>query len=300
MICAQFKGTTNYLHARLIVNYLFDFHDEPCVPFASHRILTVEYHAAGRYGDSPGLASSDCSGACLPQAGNYCPVGQKSSGGTACVVGFYCASGADMAPCPVGTYGSAPGLALNSCSGPCAAAPGNYCPAGSTTAAGVSCSAGYFCLGASADKAPCASGRYGNAIGLPSSACSGICAAAPGSYCPPASSSAQGVGCPTGSYCIGLAAPAAFCPAGSYGGVMGLPNAQCSGACAAGSFGIAGGLLTPTCSGPCSPGFTCASGSTSPNGTGTLCPRRYYCPSGSSAGIPCPGECAARQCHKNT
>jgi len=58
--------------------------------------------------------------------------------------------GGVITQCPAGTYGATMGLTSSACSGPCAAAPGNYCPAGTITAAGVPCPFGSTCAGGTA------------------------------------------------------------------------------------------------------------------------------------------------------
>jgi len=49
---------------------------------------------------------------------------------------------------------------------PCTAAPGSYCAEGSTSEAGVTCPAGYFCTGCSEDKGTCAAGLLSNLMYL--------------------------------------------------------------------------------------------------------------------------------------
>lgn len=56
----------------------------------------------GRFGNTEGLATADCSGAC--KKGFYCPVGSTIS---------------IQEPCPRGRYGSVDGLGSPLCSGPC-------------------------------------------------------------------------------------------------------------------------------------------------------------------------------------
>ena len=91
--------------------------------------------------------------------------------------------------CAAGTFGS-----VTTCA-PCTAAPGSYCAALSTTAAGVACPSGSFCSGGSA----------------PAVACTG----AGGTYCP-ASCATNGVPCPSGSSCAGGTSLPVQCSAGSW------------------------------------------------------------------------------------
>lgn len=56
---------------------------------------------AGRYGDSPGLSSPECSGACTP--GFECPPRSVSSRASVCPAGHYCGSSGKQ-PCPPGRF----------------------------------------------------------------------------------------------------------------------------------------------------------------------------------------------------
>ncbi len=150
---------------------------------------------------------------------------------------------------------------------PCTAAAGNYCPAGSTTAAGVQCPAGSYCTGGSA-----------NAV---------ACTAAAGNYCPAGSTTAAGVQCPVGSYCTGRSANAVactaaagnYCPAGSTtaAGVQCPAGSYCPG----GSANAVACTLTNT-----PPGKYCPAGAAAP--TACAAPSGQYCPGGSSQFAACP------------
>ena len=111
----------------------------------------------------------------LCPAGNYCPflslmptlcaAGTFSSTPGAsspttcqgCPIGSYCPAGSRIPiPCPAGRFGSAPNLSLPACSGDCTSAPGQGCPAGSTSDTPSACKVGFFCPGGTpAPATPC-------------------------------------------------------------------------------------------------------------------------------------------------
>ena len=70
------------------------------------------------------------------------------------------------------------------------------------------------------------------------------------------------------------------CPLGAY-----CPSPTAVLPCPAGTFGGALGLATPSCSGPCAGGFFCPQGSTSP--TAAECPAGATCPPGAGAPTAC-------------
>ena len=110
-------------------------------------------------------------------------------------------------------------------------------------------------------------------------------------------------------YCsAGSTSAAQFsCPAGRFGGVKGLGDANCSGAasagyytppgststtaviCPPGSYGDTLGLGTPDCSGPCSRGYYCPAGSTRP--TQVQCPAGTVGNALGAATAACAGPC---------
>ena len=112
-----------------------------------------------------------------------------------CPLGFYCVRGTPY-QCPAGTFGNSSRLSSSSCAGPCRAAVGSYCPAGSTSAAGVPCPPNFVCAGSTSQP---------------------VCAAAAGSYCVTATTALP---CPAGYSCAGLSAAPVPC--------------SCSGLCGAG------------------------------------------------------------------
>ena len=162
------------------------------------------------------------------------------------------------------------------------------------------CPVGSFC--SRGLQALCPGGVFGNATGLATALCSGLCTA--GYYCPANSTSPTAfpcgdvsVYCPAGSATPRIASSGEYtvgntevtrnatvpCPSGSYcvGGVATL--------CPAGRFGCADRLGDPDCNGPCAAGFFCPSGSThnqqSPcggNASNAAAPS-LFCPEGSGA-----------------
>ena len=151
----------------------------------------------GRYGVSPGLRTSNCSG-----------------------------------PCSAGTFGG-PGLTSAACNGNCA--PGYACPAGSTNATAVLCAAGYVCATGSKNRtaAPCGGGAVycpvgsGSPLQVPVGWYS-----TPEDVDASLRSSARP--CPSGSFCVGgVRAP---CPAGRFGCADRLVVPGCNGPCTLGFF----------------------------------------------------------------
>ena len=136
---------------------------------------------------------------------------------------------------------------------PCCRVPGYYCPPGSIVSTARACPAGQYSLAGAATCTVCGGGQFGSSPALPTSACSGACAA--GYFCPNGSTSAQQVICPVGLYSAVGSAQCSACPIGRYGSSQGLPSVQCSGPCGAGSFGATTGLTAPSCSGACSAGM---------------------------------------------
>ena len=191
-----------------------------------------------------------------------CPVGFGLSGGTCarCASGQYSGGTAPCALCPVGRYGAAPGLGVG-CSGPCDAAPGNFCGAGSTTASpGTTCAAGFYCAGAAASPSPCT--------------------ASPGYACSVGSSLSAGVPCTAGAYCAGGSAVSTPCTcyAGAY--CPSLTSQAWGISCPAGSY-CAGGTAAPLpCS--CPTGYSCPVSSTSPSSSCLACPAGSYCTGGAT------------------
>ena len=87
-------------------------------------------------------------------AGFYCgPNGGQST----CPAGSYCPQSSFWATqCPGGTWSATVSATSIATCAPCTAAPGNYCSAGTTVAAGAPCPPGYSCKGGVAQPIPCA------------------------------------------------------------------------------------------------------------------------------------------------
>jgi hypothetical protein len=128
--------------------------------------------AAGRYGASPNLVDSACSGLCSP--GYACPAGSTTPTFVQCTSGRYSlGSAAACSDCSAGRYGAEVARSAD-CTLSCP--PGSHCPAGSALSI------------------PCPAGRYGSAGGLTSSACTAGCPL--GNYCP--TGAVGPVSCPAG------------------------------------------------------------------------------------------------------
>lgn len=95
--------------------------------------------------------------------------------------------------------------------------PGSYCPAGSSSAAGVTCPAGKLCAGGSAGLTNCPAqpgehcpeGSVSHSLCPVGAYCEGgssepaPCAVSAGRYCPAGTASPAGAPCPTGFFCPG-------------------------------------------------------------------------------------------------
>jgi hypothetical protein len=97
--------------------------------------------------------------------------------------------------------------------------------------------------------APCPPGTFGNASGLTSAACSGPCAAAPGSGCGAGATSPAGAPCPPGFFCRGGSEPPlpCACPGLCAGGARENPAAQWAVELLAGT--LVGGTMFPATNG---------------------------------------------------
>ena len=237
--------------------------------------------AGGHFGDLPGSTSATCSGEC--SAGYYCPPGSTSSQEAPCASSssvFCPAATSSPLPVPPGYYSAPVGGLLASNAFPCI--PGSYCVGGV--------------------QLECPAGRYGRRSGESSKNCTALCQA--GYYCPAGSAvgnaalcgnssvycldgsvtplwvdfgyfssggPATGVArttqavCGGGSYC--MYGVQTFCPTGTYGAVVGLTSAACSGRCKSGYVCPAGSISSSAS--PCPAGFFCANGVTSPCPAGT-------------------------------
>lgn len=237
---------------------------------------------AGRYGNTVGLGTRDCSGAC--KKGFWCPAGSTSSTENAC---------------PAGRYGDADGLKTIECNANCEILV-NTDVMGPTTLTATSL------ILPSEDSIVISHALYC----IPKQC-------APGYYCPPASTSATmhdcgmnaSVYCPVGSY-IPTRVSTGYYTVGSTGSglpVISYPNrmqvsddvknraaqVQCEPGyycidgvryiCPRGHYGGVSGLSSETCSGECEEGYYCEEGSTSPrqfscSDSSVYCPRGSYEP----------------------
>lgn len=199
------------------------------------------------------IRNSSCSGLCSP--GYYCPMASTSS---------------TQSACPAGIYGAESGLTSRECSPMCetSGAPNATSSLGSRFCKSRTCSAGYIC--------PVAS------VSPTQQECGGV-----NVFCPPGSVVPTPVS--SGYYTIG-AISAPLLPTSDDESTRTSqqqcePGYWCSGGvrseCPAGYFGGDVGMVSPTCSGPCTAGYICTSAS--PSSTQHPCGLNssVYCPEGS-------------------
>ena len=170
-----------------------------CVSCEAASLCPSNSYRSGCGGDSEG-ACADCGGC---PAGAFRTECEKVSPGrcATCAPGsFKTSSGTEpcspcVAGCDAGTYQSncTASSGTLECTN-CTAAPGFYCPAGSTygsAPSGTACPVGHFCHGGSRDKQ--------------------MCAVSAGWFCPSETKSADGTKCPAGYYCTGKATGKTAC-----------------------------------------------------------------------------------------
>ena len=234
---------------------------------------------SGYFGNTTGLHNSTCSGPC--KQGFVCAPGSTSpdDSSTTCRAGYYCPSKTSTTE--------------NECGGV-----EYFCPTASIARATVqtghysspleapvnrrqnerACEPGYQCI--RGERLPCSDAS--SVLGIDSYYCTGgvSFSVGTGNY---SEGGVEGLRsgrrvCERGYWCH--QGQRAACPVGSYGDVIGLSTAQCSGKCAAGSYGDREAVLTPACVGKCSAGYWCESGSISPrqHECGTV---HSHCPEGS-------------------
>jgi hypothetical protein len=141
--------------------------------------------AAGRFGNTSGLGTSDCSGLC-----------------------------------PGGRFGAMPALTVPSCSGACTA--GYSCPPGSVVPTAELCPPGQFSLGGASACSNCSAGTFSDTVGR-REVCSSPCPQ--GSFCAAGSSSPVrcpagrygAVALLTNASCTAPCPPGSFCASGSVG-----------------------------------------------------------------------------------
>lgn len=228
-------------------------------------------------------AGAACDGRC--EIGFYCPAGSASSRARPC--------GSAAVHCPAGT------------AAPLAVAAGYYAIFGSRSAGAgatgqAACPPGSYCEGGV--PRVCPAGTFGNATGLRSSGCSGLCRSA-GFSC--AEGSVLPQICPPGYFCLGNGAAKVPCPPGTFGRSEGLANALCDGPCPrgfycpaaaatdprrrpcpSGTYGSRPGLKDAACAGRCAPGHYCPANST--RATERDCGEATYDASGRAVAAYCP------------
>jgi len=246
------------------------------------------------------FGGSYCPALTTTQWGVSCPAGRSCAGlqaqPVACPIGHYSAGGQiSCSKCPSGVYGSSTGLTTSACTAPCTLTPTLYCPVASTSNTLVSCPEGYACPATTTATATmcepgtyapagssncklCPAGRYGGFYALTNSTCSGKCQLPPGFYCAPGSTGPlDATPCPLGGFvCLGNGNVPTVCAVGEY---QDATTGACT-FCPAGVYGGSIGLSTASCSGPCTapPGRYCPSGSKT--ATGLLCPSGKTCAGG--------------------
>ncbi len=103
-----------------------------------------------------------------------------ASSQTQCVAGQYCVAGV-ASSCPIGRFGSTPGLSSASCSGDCAQGRFGDVPGLTNSTCAGECPPGRFgattALTSWLCSGTCVAGTFGNVSGLTLSTCSGNCSA---------------------------------------------------------------------------------------------------------------------------
>lgn len=218
----------------------------------------------GFYGSEAGLTISSCSGSC--SAGYFCESAATSPISQACALGKYSLGGTNYcSDCPVGTYGGTFGLTSAACSGPIVAGyyspdsrvtsqygsglcqAGYFCNPGSTSPNSNICSPGTYSNNGSSACSNCPSGYFGNSFGLTSNFCSGPCDG--GYYCASKTINKYQYMCLAGTYSSSGSSFCESCTAGKYSSMPGSKNCTI---CSGGYFGSQAGLTTSTCSSICS------------------------------------------------
>ncbi|XP_013387786.1 multiple epidermal growth factor-like domains protein 11 [Lingula anatina] len=217
---------------------------------------------------------------CYPcPAGHYCVNRDRAD---PCPQGFYCpaSTGADIQPCPVGTYGATIMLANETDCNPCTG--GFYCATPGLPAPTAACDAGFYCTSGVNISAP--------QDGVPYTGQGGLCPM--GSDCPGGSAypticrvgtytnqtgTAACDTCPEGFFCVNETINPEMCPAGHYCPAGTEFDVQYP--CPAGTFNNDTGASNLTNCVQCSPGWYChGTGNVVPTGQ---CDPGFYCPGGS-------------------
>lgn len=284
--------------------------------------VTGDICPEGNYCEEGSISPTPCqNGTFMNHTGAWkcytCPAGYSCTNrdrADICLAGYYCpeGTGADLRPCPTGTFGNTTGLTQGSectlciggyhCSiagsnipnGQCS--PGYYCergvdtptPANDTAHKGIGdkCPTGHYCPIGSSQPLPCAPGTYNNVIGK------AVCEPCPaGYYCTENTTNPFDFACPTGHYCPqGTKYDVEFkCPAGTYNDLTTRQAENACKLCSPGKYCGAQGLEIP--SGNCSAGWYCVGGSWSSKPTAegnvSMPENTCTCPAFNSTGSKC-------------
>ncbi|CAG2223568.1 unnamed protein product [Mytilus edulis] len=229
-------------------------------------------------------------------AGYYCVNRDRAD---ICTQGYYCptGTGADLQPCPTGSFGNTTGLIQES---EC-----KYCEDPGLSAVQGDCDPGFLCYNAANTSQPtdgvtgesCPKGMYcdgGLSVGVNIATPNSMVAyLGTGDICP------AGYECPSNSTYPAACSPGKYaptdgedqcldCPAGNVSYVNGAGAVEDCLPCPGGYYCDQEAQTGPT--GLCDAGYYCPANDTtiSPTPSGFMCPVGYYCPQGSAEAIPCP------------
>lgn len=189
-------------------------------------------------------------------------------------IGYYRSSNGTDLPCPIGTFGTRPGLSSPVCTASCTG--GTYQPLSGQTSCGFDCPVGHYCPAASSSPRKCPAGRFGVVQRESSALCSGPCPL--GYYCPEGTNSSTSFPCPAGRFgdvtglssssCSGPCSPGYYCPVASTSSMQ-LPCDASDSYCPVGSGSpvrVTTGYYktSPSSEAPCPPGYSCFSGVATP------------------------------------
>ncbi|XP_038634726.1 uncharacterized protein LOC119954022 [Scyliorhinus canicula] len=253
----------------------------------------------------------------LDTAGAQTPNPDNKTYGVICPAGYYCVSGTMRpVPCPIGTYNPSTGRGSLAACLPCD--PGHYCANTGLAQPSGLCFEGYYCIRHASQPNPqdgesggvCPGGFYCQAgthspVPCPITTFLNHSGGAVCDVCPAGFYCIHGNGinpCPLGFYCPeGTGATISPCPAGTYGGRIGLKEENECLPCTGGFYCAQDGLSSPQ--GKCDLGHYCISGVNIPNpgptqlflGSGGKCGVGQQCPSGSVLPQPCPSGTYAEE-----
>ena len=175
----------------------------------------------GRFGNTSGLTTANCTGPSLPVFPGREPGTGVSSPTSSwqCSWGLYGPGGySPCIQCPQGRFGELLANLTNAtCSGPCTSPPGLSCGPGAISPSFPQqpCPAGQYGLGGSSPCAPCPPGTFGRVDGAVNASCSGLCVAGRFSnvsgqtsgVCPGVCTAPAGSECPPGSTAANASVP---------------------------------------------------------------------------------------------